>query len=139
MAFLAAHTALVPSLVAETFGRTSIEAQAMGCPVIVSDMGALPETIVAAEGDESNFTGYLVPPGDVAALADRIKTALALTPEERTEIGTRARTRVGKKFDLAQMQMRTLAVYDELLGTGLAELFEHPPLYDAGSGTEGGA
>jgi len=72
-------------------------------------------------------------------LADRIKTALALTPEERTEIGTRARTRVGKKFDLAQMQMRTLAVYDELLGTGLAELFEHPPLYDAGSGAEGGA
>ena len=139
VAFLAAHTALVPSLVAETFGRTSIEAQAMGCPVIVSDMGALPETIVAAEGDESNFTGYLVPPGDVAVLADRIKTALALTPEERTEIGTRARTRVGKKFDLAQMQMRTLAVYDELLGTGLAELFEHPPLYDAGSGTEGGA
>ncbi|MCK5495888.1 MAG: glycosyltransferase, partial [Hyphomicrobiaceae bacterium] len=139
VAFLAAHTALVPSLVAETFGRTSIEAQAMGCPVIVSDMGALPETIVAAEGDESNFTGYLVPPGDVAALADRIKTALALTPEERAEIGTRARTRVGKKFDLAQMQMRTLAVYDELLGTGLAELFEHPPLYDAGSGAEGGA
>ena len=139
VAFLAAHTALVPSLVAETFGRTSIEAQAMGCPVIVSDLGALPETIVAAEGDKADFTGYLVPPGDVAALADRIKTALALTPAERTKIGNRARTRVGKKFDLAQMQMRTLAVYDELLGTGLAELFEHPPLYGAGSGVEDGA
>ena len=48
VAFLAAYVALIPSLVAETFGRTSVEAQAMGCPVIVSDLGALPETIVAA-------------------------------------------------------------------------------------------
>ncbi len=44
-AFLAAHVALMPSLVPETFGRASIEAQAMGCPVIASDLGALPETI----------------------------------------------------------------------------------------------
>jgi len=139
VAFLAAHAALVPSLVAETFGRTSIEAQAMGCPVIVSDMGALPETIIAAEGDATDFTGYLVPANDVPALADRIRTVLALTPEKRAEIGERARMRVSKQFDLAQMQMKTLAVYDELLGTRLAELFEHPPLYDAVSGVEGGA
>ena len=134
VAFLAAHAALVPSLVAETFGRTSIEAQAMGCPVIVSDIGALPETIVAAEDDATGFTGYLVPKGDVAALADRIQTVLALTPTKRAEIGERARARVGKQFNLAQMQMKTLAVYDELLGTRLAELFEHPPLYEAAAG-----
>lgn len=133
VAFLAAHVALVPSLVAETFGRTSIEAQAMGCPVIVSDMGALPETIIAAESDPTGFTGYLVPPDDPEALAERIKLALALTPEERVAIGERARTRVREKFDLAQMQAKTLAVYDELLGTRLAELFEHPPLYEAES------
>jgi glycosyltransferase involved in cell wall biosynthesis len=130
VAFLAAHTALVPSLVAETFGRTSIEAQAMGCPVIVSDIGALPETIVAAEGDSADFTGYLVPHGDVAALADRIGKTLALTPEKRAEIGKRARERVSKKFILARMQAKTLAVYDELLGTRLAESFEHPPLFE---------
>jgi glycosyltransferase involved in cell wall biosynthesis len=52
-AFLAAEVALVPSLVPETFGRTSIEAQAMGCPVIVSDIGALPETVVAQEEDKA--------------------------------------------------------------------------------------
>jgi glycosyltransferase involved in cell wall biosynthesis len=130
VAFLAAYTALVPSLVAETFGRTSIEAQAMGCPVIVSDIGALPETIVAAEGDSADFTGYLVPHGDVAALADRIGKTLALTPEKRAEIGKRARERVSKKFILARMQAKTLAVYDELLGTRLAESFEHPPLFE---------
>ena len=130
VAFLAAHTALVPSLVAETFGRTSIEAQAMGCPVIVSDIGALPETIVSPASDPAGFTGYLVPTGDVAALADSIRTSLSLTPEERKRIGERARARAGENFDLAQMQAKTLAVYDELLGTKLARLFEHPPLYE---------
>ena len=136
VAFLAAHTALVPSLVAETFGRTSIEAQAMGCPVIVSDIGALPETIVSPESDAAGFTGFLVPPGDVPALADRIRIALSLTPEERTRIGARARERVGKNFELAQMQAKTLAVYDELLGTQLSQLFEHPPLYEPAEAAE---
>ena len=127
VAFLAAHVGLVPSLVAETFGRTSIEAQAMGCPVIVSDFGALPETIVPANAEERHHTGWLVPPRDVECLADRIRLALQLTPSERAEIGTRVRSRVRAKFELAQMQMMTLAVYDELLGTDLAELFERPP------------
>jgi glycosyltransferase involved in cell wall biosynthesis len=130
VAFLAAHTALVPSLVAETFGRTSIEAQAMGCPVIVSDIGALPETIISPASDPAGFTGYLVPTGNVAALADSIRTSLSLSPEERKRIGERARARAGKNFDLAQMQAKTLAVYDELLGTELSRLFEHPPLYE---------
>jgi glycosyltransferase involved in cell wall biosynthesis len=139
VAFLAAHVALVPSLVAETFGRTSIEAQAMGCPVIVSDMGALPETIVAPERDAAGFTGWLVPPDDAAALAEKIKLALKLKPAERAEIGARARARVSAKFDLAQMQVKTLAVYDELLGTRLAELFEHPPLFEAADNLENDA
>jgi glycosyltransferase involved in cell wall biosynthesis len=137
VAFLAAYVALIPSLVAETFGRTSVEAQAMGCPVIVSDLGALPETIVAAGRSGARFTGWLVPPGDVAALADRLRGALALSPEERAEIGGRASARVNAEFALAQMQVKTLAVYDELLGTNLAELFAHPPSFEAASMGDG--
>jgi glycosyltransferase involved in cell wall biosynthesis len=139
VAFLAAHAALMPSLVAETFGRTSIEAQAMGCPVIVSDIGALPETVMAAGDDAARFTGWLVPAGDVAALAERIRLALALSPEGRTVIGERARARVNTKFDLAQMQARTLAVYDELLGTRLSEQFKHPPLFENAENVGNGA
>jgi glycosyltransferase involved in cell wall biosynthesis len=130
VAFLAAYVALIPSLVAETFGRTSIEAQAMGCPVIVSDLGALPETIVSADQGEGRFTGWLVPPGDVAALADRLKYALSLSPGERAEIGGRASARVYAEFALSQMQVKTLAVYDELLGTALVEQFGEPPILD---------
>ncbi|MGH6865250.1 MAG: glycosyltransferase family 4 protein [Methyloceanibacter sp.] len=139
VAFLAAHVALVPSLVAETFGRTSIEAQAMGCPVIVSDVGALPETIVAANGSDREFTGWLVPPGDIETLAEAIRRALLLSPADRAEIGARAQARVRARFELSQMQVKTLAVYDELLDTRLAELFEYPPLFEAADSLEGGA
>ncbi len=138
VAFLASHVALVPSLVAETFGRTSVEAQAMGCPVIVSDLGALPETIVSPEQDAAGFTGWLVPANDVGTLADRMKLALSLTPAERAKIGARASARAGVEFALSQMQAKTLAVYDELLGTSLAELYANPPSFQAVS-MEGGA
>ncbi|MEX0744588.1 MAG: glycosyltransferase family 4 protein [Phycisphaeraceae bacterium] len=131
VAFLAAHVALVPSLVPETFGRTSIEAQAMGCPVIIYDLGALPETIVAAESGDPEFTGWLAPHGDVEELAARIRRALALTQAERTAIGVRGNAHVHALFELAQMQVKTLAVYDELLGTHLAEAFERPPSLEA--------
>ncbi len=131
VAFLAAHVALIPSLAPETFGRTSAEAQAMGCPVIVSNLGALPETIVGEKDDPQGFTGWLVPPGNVDALADRVRLALALSPAERAEIGARAQAHVSAKFELEQMQRQTLSVYDELLGSDLAGLFVHPPLMRA--------
>jgi glycosyltransferase involved in cell wall biosynthesis len=123
-AYLAAQVAVTTSTVPETFGRTSAEAQAMGCPVIVPDLGALPETIVSTEQSEARFTGWLFPPRDVAALASRIGQALAMTPLERDAIGARARTHVAGKFMLERMQGSTLAVYDELLGTDLAERFK---------------
>jgi glycosyltransferase involved in cell wall biosynthesis len=123
-AYLASQVAVTTSTVPETFGRTSAEAQAMGCPVIVPDLGALPETIIAPEKNPAGFTGWLVPPRDVASLASRIGQALALTPAQRAAIGARARKHVAANFTLPQMQGSTLAVYDELLGTDLAERFK---------------
>jgi glycosyltransferase involved in cell wall biosynthesis len=123
-AFLASEVALVPSLVPETFGRTSVEAQAMGCPVILSGLGALPETIVSAEEDGSKFTGWLVPPGDAPTLAGKIKLALGLAPQSRAALRARARRHVAATFTLRRMQLATLAVYDELLGSSLAANFE---------------
>jgi len=136
-AFLASYVALVPSLVAETFGRTSVEAQAMGCPVIVSNLGALPETIVSPEQDAARFTGWLVPANDAVALADRLRLALSLTPAERAKIGQRAGARAGVEFALSQMQAKTLAVYDELIGTNLAELYANPPSFQAAAMGDG--
>jgi glycosyltransferase involved in cell wall biosynthesis len=46
-AFLAAHVAVVASTEPEAFGRAAAEAQAMGTPVIATDIGAPPETVLS--------------------------------------------------------------------------------------------
>ena len=93
----------------EAFGRVVIEAQAMGRPVIASDLGGPTETV------EHGVTGWRVPPGDAEALAAAIEHALALPAVERIAMGTRARAAVLRGYTVAAMQAATLAVYDELL------------------------
>ena len=46
-AYLAAHVTVVASIEPEAFGRAAAEAQAMGCPVIATRIGAPPETVKA--------------------------------------------------------------------------------------------
>ena len=123
-AFALAQVAVVASTEPETFGRTSIEAQAMGCPVIVTDIGAAPETVVPVSSDRQAFTGWVVPCRDPAAIAKRIAEAVALSPEARAKLSERAQRHVAANFTLGQMQRATLSVYDELLGTSLAARFE---------------
>jgi glycosyltransferase involved in cell wall biosynthesis len=123
-AFCTAHVAVVASTEPEAFGRAATEAEAMACPVIATRLGAPPETVLATpDVPPDQSTGWLVPPGDAAALADALASALALSPEARAAIGERARRHVLAAFSLAAMQRQTLAVYDRLLGTRLAEAF----------------
>lgn len=121
-AFSLAAVAIIASTRAETFGRTSIESQAAGCPVIVTDVGAAPENVIPPSSGE-NFTGWVVPIADPAALAASLAEALSLSDETRAAIGQRARAHVASQFTLREMQRATLAVYDELLGTDLAARF----------------
>jgi len=123
-AFALARVAVIASTSAETFGRTSIEAQAMGCPVIVSDIGAAPETILPESPDRREFTGWIVPCNNAAAIAAKVDEALTLAPAAYAALGARARCHVAAKFSLREMQRATLAVYDELLGTHLAARFD---------------
>ncbi|MCA1953423.1 MAG: glycosyltransferase, partial [Hyphomicrobiales bacterium] len=46
-ALLASAIVAVPSTEPEAFGRVAVEAQAMGVPVVVSNLGAVPETVLA--------------------------------------------------------------------------------------------
>jgi len=128
-AYLAAHVTVVASVEPEAFGRTAIEAAAVGCPVIATDIGAPPETVLAGDRGErgptaSGRTGWLVPPGDAEALAERLAGALALAPAARTSMGEHARRHVLANFSVATMQMGTLGVYDRLLGTALQAKFD---------------
>jgi glycosyltransferase involved in cell wall biosynthesis len=93
----------------EGFGRVIAEAQAMGRPVVATDHGGARE--IVREGE----TGWLVPPGDAAALAAAIARALALTPGERMALAERAIAHMREHFTTQAMTDRTLAVYEEIL------------------------
>ena len=78
----------VPSTEPEAFGRSAVEAQAMGTPVVVSDLGAVPETVLAPpEAAPEARTGWRVPAGDVDALAEALQTALNLGASARDGAG----------------------------------------------------
>lgn len=120
-AFRASHVAVVASTGPEAFGRAATEAQAMATPVIATDIGAPPETVLGRPGVSAHrATGWLVPPSDPVRLADAIAEALGLKPDERARIGARAREHVLEAFSLRAMKQQTLEVYDGLLGTKLA-------------------
>jgi glycosyltransferase involved in cell wall biosynthesis len=109
-ALMLADVVVCPSLQPEPFGRTVIEAQAMGKPVIAANHGGAAETI--QDGD----TGWRVTPGDAQALAEVIDFALALPAASRATLGSMARAAVLEHFTSAAMQRATLAVYREVLG-----------------------
>ena len=74
---------VLPSL-SEGLGRVILEAMACGKPVIGSKVGGIIEVI------EEGQTGFLIPPGDVEALAERL-TWILTHPEEAGTMGRRAR------------------------------------------------
>jgi glycosyltransferase involved in cell wall biosynthesis len=111
-----ANISVVASIEPEAFGRAAVEAQAARVPVIVSDLGAVPETVLAPpDVPEKERTGWRVPPGDSDALAEAIQTALGLSPEERLELTGRGLTHVSRNFTVQTMCTKTLDVYTQCL------------------------
>jgi glycosyltransferase involved in cell wall biosynthesis len=124
-AYLTANVTVIASTEPEAFGRTAVEAAAMGCPVIATDIGAPPETVLASPtAAEHELTGWLVPAGDVQALAETMGEALAMPAEQRLRLAARARAHVRQNFTTVAMQRRTLGVYDSLLSTTLGPRFD---------------
>jgi glycosyltransferase involved in cell wall biosynthesis len=109
-ALMLADVVACPSLRPEPFGRTVIEAQAMGRPVVAANHGGAAETIIDGE------TGWRVAPGDAEALAEIIDYVLRMSDGARAEFGAVARASVMATYTVSAMQQATLAVYRELLG-----------------------
>ncbi len=99
----------------EGFGRTVVEAQALGRPVIATNIGATAETIIDGE------TGWLVPPDNPSALAQALTKALDLNEYQRSAMAQRAIAHVTQNFSRDRMCADTLALYDELLTSRAAE------------------
>ena len=111
-AYLACDFALAPSLEPEAFGRTAVEPQAMGRPVLAALHGAATETVV------DGVSGWLVAPGSTDAWAEAMTTAALTTPDQRTAMGQAGRERVRRLYSLETMCARTLEVYRRVLKGG---------------------
>ncbi|TVQ53027.1 MAG: glycosyltransferase [Rhodobacteraceae bacterium] len=109
-AYKLAAVVVSASTAPEAFGRVAVEGMAMGRPVIATDHGGARETV------EHERTGWLYPPGDVAALAEALDRALSLDASARAHMGMAGRARVANLFTVSAMQQRTLAVYERVAG-----------------------
>ncbi|MGI3899267.1 MAG: glycosyltransferase family 4 protein [Janthinobacterium lividum] len=134
-AFLAASVVTVPSTKPEAFGRSAVEAQAMGTPVVVTDLGAVPETVLSVPRVAIEArTGWCVPPDNPRALALAIGEALALGASARDALARRAQAHVADHFSLEQMERGTLDLYREVVaGRRRAEPADAPAVVKAGS------
>ena len=91
----------------EAFGRVVIEGMHAANPVVVYDDGALPELV--RHGEE----GFVVPPGNVRALAGALAT-LARDPALRARLGSAARERA-RRFTHEAWIAEITALYREML------------------------
>ncbi len=100
---------VIPSTDHETFCIAACEAMACGRPVVAARTGGLPEVVRDGE------TGYLVPPADAAALADRIGALLA-DGALRARLGAAGRAWTLEMFTWDRVVERVLACYERALG-----------------------
>jgi alpha-maltose-1-phosphate synthase len=97
-----------PVPVSELLGLVALEAMSSGTPVVASRIGGLAEVVVDGE------TGFLVEPGDVAALADRLALLLA-DRRLAARLGANARDLVVQRFTWPACAARCLAAYQTLV------------------------
>lgn len=105
---LAVSDVCVLSSKAEGFSNSILEYMAAARPVVVTDVGG------AREAVEEGATGFVVPPGDDEALAERV-TLLLSDPERARRMGEHGRRVVEERFSCAAQLAGVESLYDELL------------------------
>jgi len=98
---------VLPSL-NEAVGMILIEAQALGVPVIATNVGGIPEVI------RDNQTGILVPSGDIHSLAQAIMHLLE-DEQKRLAMAQAARNWIRDKFKAQDMVNEISDLYQELI------------------------
>ncbi len=92
----------------EGFPRAAVEAAAMGLPLVLTDIRGCREVV------HHGVNGFLVPPGDPAALCARVEQLVA-DPALRAAFGQESRRRAVEEFDEQRVIDVTLMVYRRLL------------------------
>jgi glycosyltransferase involved in cell wall biosynthesis len=83
-----------------------ITAMGYGLPVIVTDVGGLPETL--------DGNGWVVPPGDSISLAERLIEAMS-DPSRLKSLGARSRELIDERHAPQLVAMRMAALYSEAI------------------------
>ena len=94
--------------VPEGFGRTVIEAGAIGTAVCASEVGGIKEII------DDGVSGLLFPPGDETGMSEAVLRMLG-DVELRKGCARNLRKKIEESFTLEQMAKATLSVYEEAL------------------------
>jgi glycosyltransferase involved in cell wall biosynthesis len=107
-ALMLAQVVVSPSIKPESFGRTAIEAHAMGKPVVASAHGGSLETVLDRQ------TGWLVTPGDPGAMAAALSRAITDRPLA-ARMGRAGQEWVRQTFCAREKRDQTLRLYRDLL------------------------
>lgn len=114
-AYAAATVVVSAAVQPEGLQRAILEAQAMARPVVVSDLAAGPDVVLAPPAvPEERMTGLRVPSEDDAALAAALIRLFSLNDAARAGIGRRGRAWVEEHFDAASIERATLALYADI-------------------------
>jgi glycosyltransferase involved in cell wall biosynthesis len=97
----------------EGFGVAAIEAAAMEVPVVASNVYGIPDVV------DDGVTGLLVPPKDVSALAQALRS-LITDEERRRQMGRAARAFVAERYSWEKNTAEMESLYREMLGRARA-------------------
>jgi Glycosyltransferase len=85
-----------------------LEAQSFGIPVVSTLHAGIPEVV------DDGCSGFLVPEGDAAAMAERIRQ-LGESASLRREMGQAGRSIVTEKHDISKLNQELLRIYQSLV------------------------
>ena len=98
----------IPSVEGDTIPQVLMQALAMGIPVVSTTVGSIPDVVLDGK------TGFVVPPRDARALADRIVTLLD-DAGLRARMAVQGRSLVEGTYSIGKMLDRMEAVYKRLV------------------------
>lgn len=90
-----ADIVIYPTIGEEPYGLVPIEAMSCSRPIVATNSGGIPETVL------DGITGFIVPKGDAAALAVRLAELMS-NPQLARRLAAAGRRRVEEEFDAAR-------------------------------------
>lgn len=119
-----ASVVAVPSLWPEPFSLVGIEAMSYAKPVVAFAVGGIPEWL------EDGVTGFLIHPGDLTGMAEKIDFLLQ-NPSVARQMGQEGRQQAEQRFTSRQYVPKLLEIYQQAID---AWGIPHNARYAAGGG-----